>query len=41
MDAAEALAFLEGQIATLALTQDAREGRLAFTERRAPQWTGK
>ncbi len=41
MDAAEALAFLEGQIATLAMTQDAREGRLAFAERRAPTWTGR
>ena len=37
----EALAFLEGQIATLALTDDAREGRRAFTERRPPQWTNR
>ncbi|MBD5633431.1 MAG: enoyl-CoA hydratase/isomerase family protein [Candidatus Eremiobacteraeota bacterium] len=41
MDFAEALAFLEGQIATLALTEDAREGRLAFGERRAAQWTNR
>jgi enoyl-CoA hydratase/carnithine racemase len=37
----EALAFLEGQIATLALTEDAREGRRAFVERRPPQWTNR
>jgi len=37
----EALAFLEGQIATLALTEDAREGRRAFAERRPPQWTNR
>lgn len=41
MDFSEALAFLEGQIATLALTEDAREGRRAFGERRAPQWTNR
>jgi enoyl-CoA hydratase/carnithine racemase len=41
MDFLEALAFLEGQIATLALTEDAREGRRAFGERRAPVWTNK
>ncbi len=36
-----ALAYLETQIATLALTEDAREGMLAFQERRAPVWTGR
>jgi enoyl-CoA hydratase/carnithine racemase len=36
-----ALAYLETQIATLALTEDAREGRAAFAERRAPQWSGR
>lgn len=41
MDFGEALAYLETQIATLALTGDAREGRLAFTERREPRWTGR
>ena len=41
MDFSEALAFLESQIGTLALTEDAREGRLAFAERRAPQWTNR
>ncbi len=38
---APALAYLETQIATLVLTEDAREGRLAFAERRAPVWTGR
>jgi enoyl-CoA hydratase/carnithine racemase len=41
MDFAAALAYLETQIATLTLTEDAREGRAAFAERRAPQWTGR
>ncbi len=33
-----ALPYLETQIATLALTDDAREGRSAFLERRRPNW---
>ena len=37
----EAIAFAEGQIGLLAMTQDAREGLAAFNERRKPQWTGK
>jgi enoyl-CoA hydratase/carnithine racemase len=37
----EAIAFGEGQIGLLAMTQDAREGIAAFKERRTPQWTGK
>lgn len=41
MDFSEALAFLEGQIATLALTDDAREGRRAFGEKRAARWSGR
>jgi enoyl-CoA hydratase/carnithine racemase len=37
----EAIAFGEGQIGLLALTQDAREGIAAFKDKRRPQWTGK
>ena len=37
----EAIAFGEGQIGLLALTQDAREGIAAFKDTRKPQWTGK
>jgi methylglutaconyl-CoA hydratase len=37
----EALAFLEGQIALAAQSQDAREGIAAFTEKRKPVWTGR
>jgi enoyl-CoA hydratase/carnithine racemase len=37
----EAIAFGEGQIGLLAVTQDAREGIAAFKDKRKPQWTGK
>jgi enoyl-CoA hydratase/carnithine racemase len=37
----EAIAFGEGQIGLVAMTQDAREGIAAFKEKRKPQWTGK
>ena len=37
----QAISFLETQIMTLALTEDAREGRAAFIDKRAPNWTGK
>ena len=33
--------LMEAQIATLALTEDAAEGRQAFIEKRAPNWTGR
>ncbi len=33
--------FMEAQIGTLALTEDAAEGRQAFIEKRAPVWTGR
>jgi enoyl-CoA hydratase/carnithine racemase len=37
----EAIAFGEGQIGLLAMTQDSREGIAAFKDKRKPQWTGK
>jgi len=33
--------FMEGQIGTLALTEDAEEGLKAFNEKRKPNWTGR
>jgi len=41
MAPAEALAYGEGQIAVLAMTEDAREGMAAFNEKRSPAWTGR
>jgi 1,4-dihydroxy-2-naphthoyl-CoA synthase len=35
------MAFTESQIGLLAMTDDAREGQLAFREKRQPIWTGK
>jgi enoyl-CoA hydratase/carnithine racemase len=37
----EAAAFTESQIALFTLTEDAREGQLAFQEKRKPQWAGQ
>jgi len=37
----EAIAFGEGQIGLMAMTQDAREGIAAFKDKRKPIWTGK
>ena len=37
----QSAAFMEAQIGTLALTEDAAEGRAAFIEKRAPVWTGR
>ena len=37
----EALSFLESQISLVAMTEDAREGRAAFIEKRQPEWTGR
>ena len=33
--------FMEAQIGTLALTEDAAEGRAAFIEKRPPVWPGR
>jgi methylglutaconyl-CoA hydratase len=38
---AQALPYLETQFATLAMTEDAAEGRRAFAERRPAAWTGR
>ncbi|MBL8383010.1 MAG: enoyl-CoA hydratase/isomerase family protein [Burkholderiales bacterium] len=37
----QAISFLESQIMILALTEDAKEGRASFIEKRAPNWTGR
>jgi methylglutaconyl-CoA hydratase len=36
-----ALAYAETQIRLLGLTEDAKEGVLAFSQKRPPQWTGR
>jgi methylglutaconyl-CoA hydratase len=41
MTEAQALTYMEGQVDILPLTEDAREGLTAFTERRQPVWTGR
>jgi enoyl-CoA hydratase/carnithine racemase len=37
----QALSYMEGQIVSLALTEDSQEGRAAFNEKRDPVWTGR
>lgn len=37
----EAIAYTEGQLALLSLTEDAREGLASFNEKRKPVWTGR
>lgn len=37
----QAIAYTETQIATLALTEDAKEGMTAFNEKRPAKWTGR
>ncbi|MES2151312.1 MAG: enoyl-CoA hydratase/isomerase family protein [Pseudomonadota bacterium] len=38
---AQAMAFAESQIGLFGLTDDAREGQLAFREKRRPVWSGR
>ena len=37
----QSIAYTESQIAVLAMTEDAKEGRAAFAEKRKPNWPGK
>jgi enoyl-CoA hydratase/carnithine racemase len=37
----ESIAYTESQIALLAMTEDAKEGLRAFSEKRKPVWTGR
>jgi enoyl-CoA hydratase/carnithine racemase len=37
----ESISFAESQISLFAMTEDAREGQLAFREKRKPLWSGK
>lgn len=37
----EAIRYTESQIALMAMTEDAREGRAAFNEKRKPSWPGR
>jgi len=37
----QSISFLETQIMTLALTEDSKEGRASFVEKRSPNWTGR
>jgi enoyl-CoA hydratase/carnithine racemase len=37
----QAIAYMEGQISLLSLTEDAREGMAAFNEKRKAGWTGR
>jgi enoyl-CoA hydratase/carnithine racemase len=41
MSPEESLAFMEGQLPLLAMTEDAKEGLSAFAQKRKPKWTGR
>jgi enoyl-CoA hydratase/carnithine racemase len=41
MDLEAALPMLRGRLAECLATDDAREGLMAFLEKRTPKWTGK
>lgn len=37
----QAIAYAEGQIVLMPMTEDAREGMAAFNAKRKPRWTGR
>jgi 1,4-dihydroxy-2-naphthoyl-CoA synthase len=37
----QAIAYTETQLATMTLTEDAKEGMAAFNDKREPQWPGR
>ena len=37
----QSLAYMETQVSTIALTEDAKEGLAAFAEKRKPEWKGR
>jgi enoyl-CoA hydratase/carnithine racemase len=41
MSLRESLEYAQVMVPVMASTEDAREGMLAFQEKRAPQWPGK
>ena len=41
MGFAQAAAYAEAQIPTLTMTEDAKEGKAAFNEKRSPVWSGR
>jgi enoyl-CoA hydratase/carnithine racemase len=41
MSLEESISYTESQIGTLVMTEDSKEGRAAFAEKRKPSWTGR